>query len=116
MDYSPITNSAFSLRMRYGYTILPLPHKGHSDMAAKELFISYGREAAVSQFVEKLKTDVEAVGFSVWLDTHDIPSGSDWHGAIGAGLSHCKAILPVITQKYLGSRYCVNEVSPSCIP
>ena len=79
-------------------------------MEAKELFISYGREPIVSKFVEKLKTDLETVGFSVWLDSRDIPAGSDWHSAIGAGLSRCKAILPVITNKYLSSRYCVNEV------
>ena len=81
------------------------------EVEGKELFVSYGRDPIVSQFVEKLKIDLEAVGFSVWMDTHDIPAGSDWHGAIGAGLSHCKAIIPVITQKYLSSRYCVNEVS-----
>ena len=79
-------------------------------MEAKELFISYGRDPIVTKFVHKLKTDLEAVGFSVWLDSEDIPAGSDWHGAIGAGLSNCKAILPIMTNKYLGSRYCVNEV------
>ena len=83
-------------------------------MEAKELFLSYGRDPVVQRFVEKLKTDLESVGFTVWLDTHDIPAGSDWHGAIGAGLSRCKAILPLITQKYLGSRYCLNEVSSVC--
>lgn len=76
----------------------------------KELFISYGRETEVIQFVHKLKNDLENHGFSVWLDASDIPAGSDWHGAIGAGLSHCRAIVPILTNKYIGSRYCVNEV------
>ena len=79
----------------------------------KELFISYGREPDVIQFVQRLKSDLESNGFSVWLDTRDIPAGSDWRGAIGAGLSQCKAILPVITSRFIGSRYCVNEVSIS---
>lgn len=79
-------------------------------MEAKELFISYGRDQIVTTFVQKLRTDLERVGFSVWLDSYDIPAGSDWHGAIGAGLSGCKAILPVLTNKYINSRYCVNEV------
>lgn len=77
---------------------------------AKEIFISYGRDPFVTKFVHKLKGDLEEVGFSVWLDSHDIPAGSDWHGAIGAGLTRCKAIIPVMTKKYIGSRYCVNEV------
>ena len=84
-------------------------------MESKELFISYGRDPIVSRFVEKLRDDLKKDGFSVWLDTHDIPSGSDWHGAIGSGLTNCKAIIPVITQKYIGSRYCINEVSKTFI-
>lgn len=79
-------------------------------MEAKELFISYGRDTLVSKFVQKLKEDLEGLGFSVWLDMNDIPAGSDWHGAIGTGLSGCKAIIPVLTNKYVNSRYCVNEV------
>lgn len=49
----------------------------------KEVFLSYGREPEVTAFVKKLKCDLEARGISVWLDTEDIPAGSDWHGAIG---------------------------------
>eukprot|EP00656_Telonema_subtile_P039771 TRINITY_DN44853_c0_g1_i2.p1 TRINITY_DN44853_c0_g1~~TRINITY_DN44853_c0_g1_i2.p1 ORF type:complete len:365 (+),score=78.54 TRINITY_DN44853_c0_g1_i2:136-1230(+) len=54
--------------------------------------------------------DRVAHGFSVWLDAEDIPAGCDWHGAIGKGLSNCKAIVSVVTNKYLGSRFCVNEL------
>lgn len=80
-------------------------------MEPKELFISYGRAPLVIKFVQKLKTDLEGVGFTVWLDMNEIPAGSDWHGAIGSGLSSCKAILPILTNKYINSRHCVNEVS-----
>ena len=74
------------------------------------MFISYGREPAVNQFVQRLKKDLEEGGLTVWLDTKDIPAESDWHGAIGSGLERCKAIIPVLTSKYISSRYCVNEV------
>ena len=73
-------------------------------------FISYGREIDVSYFVRQLKRDLEANGYSVWLDTESIPSGSDWHGAIGTGLQECSAIIPIITQKYISSRFCMNEL------
>ena len=76
----------------------------------ESIFISYGREPHVSQFTKQLKRDLEANGFSVWLDQEDIPSGKDWHGAIGTGLQDCAAIIPVITQKYIGSRFCMNEL------
>ena len=80
----------------------------------KELFISYGREPEVIQFVTRLKGDLENYGFSVWMDVHDISAGSDWHGAIGTGLTQCRAIVPIITSKYIGSRYCTNEVVCVC--
>ena len=81
----------------------------------KELFISYGREPEVIQFVTRLKGDLENHGFSVWMDVHDISAGSDWHGAIGTGLTQCRAIVPIITSKYIGSRYCTNEVVCVCM-
>ena len=80
------------------------------EEAKKEIFISYGREREVSEFVRQLKSDLEASGLSVWLDVEDIPAGSDWHGSIGSALYQCSVIVPVITQKYIGSRYCVNEL------
>ena len=48
--------------------------------------------------------------FSVWLDTDDIISGSDWHGALGTALDSCKAVIPVITQKYISSHFCKGEL------
>jgi hypothetical protein len=44
------------------------------------------------------------------LDSDDISSGSDWHGAIGTALDYCKAVIPVITSKYLESRFCKGEL------
>lgn len=81
-------------------------------MAEKErsIFISYGREADVTQFARQLKCDLEANGYSVWLDIESIPSGSDWHGAIGTGIHECSSIIPIITQKYVNSRFCMNEL------
>ena len=74
------------------------------------IFISYGREDDVTKFVLQLKHDLEANGYSVWLDQKDIPAGGDWHGAIGTALQECSAIIPIVTHKYLGSRYCMNEL------
>ena len=74
------------------------------------IFISYGRETDVTNFVKQLKRDLEANDFSVWLDMESIPSGSDWHGAIGTGLQECTAIIPIITKKYIESRFCMNEL------
>ena len=77
---------------------------------SKDIFLSYGREASTAPFVARIKNDLEAAGYSVWLDTVDIPSGSDWHSAIGDGLRRCNALLAIITNKYICSKYCKNEM------
>ena len=78
--------------------------------AAKQLFLSYGREPEVVAFVSQLKHDLERNGFSVWLDAEDIPAGCDWHGAVGTGLDECQALIAVITHKYIASKFCTSEL------
>ncbi len=76
----------------------------------KDIFISYGREEGVREFVRQLKADLEANGVSVWLDADDIPTGSDFHVEIGVALKSCRALIPVLTKKYVNSRYCKGEL------
>ena len=66
----------------------------------KEVFLSYGREPEVSAFVKQLKGDIETRGISVWLDTDDIPAGSDWHGAIGRTLSLYTILTLALSHRY----------------
>ena len=77
---------------------------------AKDIFLSYGREERVREFVKKLKVDLEANGVSVWLDVDDIPTGSDFHVEIGVALKSCRALIPVLTKRYVQSRYCKGEL------
>ena len=80
------------------------------NKAAKDIFISYGREDGVREFAKKLKRDLEANGVSVWLDVDDIPTGSDFHIEIGVALRSCRALIPILTKKYVHSRYCKGEL------
>ena len=80
----------------------------------KDLFISYGREEGVKQFVRRLKRDLEAAGLRVWLDIDDIPTGSEWPKEIGIALRNCKALVAVVTKKYVSSRYCKGELYIAC--
>ena len=77
---------------------------------ARDVFISYGREHDVREFAQKLKTDLERHGVSVWLDVDDIPTRSDFHVEIGVALKSCRALLPILTKKYVHSRYCKDEL------
>ena len=61
----------------------PLSVDGQSGPAEKEIFLSYGHTEDVNPFVLKLQKDLEARGFSVWLDKTDIPPGHNWRRAIG---------------------------------
>ena len=71
------------------------------------IFISYGREPEVVQFVTKLKRDLEENRFAVLAD---IPPGSSWYGDAGTVLRSCRALIAVITKKYLNTPYCSNEL------
>ena len=75
-----------------------------------DIFISYGREQNTTPLAYQLKNDLERVGFKVWMDLTDISSGSDWHSAIGVGLRKCRALVVIITHKYIRSKYCRNEL------
>ena len=75
-----------------------------------DIFISYGREQNTTPLACQLKNDLERVGFKVWMDLTDISSGSDWHSAIGVGLRKCRALIVIITHKYIRSKYCRNEL------
>lgn len=77
---------------------------------AKHVFISYGRSSKVCSFAKQLKKDLEANGYTVWLDLESIPCGSDWHVEIGEGVYKCSFIIPIITEKYVDSKFCLNEL------
>ena len=80
----------------------------------KDVFLSYGREDEVKKFVRKLKKDLEDAQLSVWLDEEDIPAGTEWPLAIGIALSECKALIAVLTKKYVSSRFCKSELYVAC--
>ena len=92
-DLADLTHARFSL--------------GKEDI---DVFISYGREQSSTSLAIRLKGDLEREGYNVWLDVSDISSGSDWHSAIGEGLRKCKALIAIITHKYMHSKYCKNEL------
>lgn len=75
-----------------------------------DVFISYCREQRSTSLAIRLKEDLEREGYNVWLDIVNISSGSDWHSAIGEGLRRCKALIAIVTQKYIHSKYCKNEL------
>ena len=76
----------------------------------KELFISYKHEDAVKKFVERLRGDLQKRGISLWQDIEDIFVSDDWREEISVGIRNSKAILCILTPKYVESNYCRKEV------
>ena len=70
---------------------------------SKEVFLSYGHEPEVDKFVTRLKSDLEEEGISVWRDKDDIKAGSNWPNMIGVGVYDCRALLCILTNKYVSS-------------
>ena len=83
--------------------------------AGKDVFISYDREDTVKEFVRKLKRGLEGAQLSVWLDKEDIPAGTEKPVlAIGIALRDCKALVVVVTKKYISSSFCKSELCVAC--
>ena len=81
--------------------------------AGKDVFVSYDREDTVNEFVRKLKRGLEGAQLSVWLDVEDIPAGTEEPvllAAIGIALRDCKALVVVVTKKYISSSFCKSEL------
>ena len=89
-------------------TLTDIPYEEGSS--SKDIFLSYSRTEESTQFATELKKALERTGYSVWMDTEDIHTGSDWHSAIGEALKTCKALVAIITESYLTSDYCKKEL------
>jgi len=61
-----------------------------------DLFISYGH-ADASAFAERLKSDLQAAGYTVWWDKEGIRSGQAWDARIEGAIEECSVLLAVLT-------------------
>ena len=84
--------------------------------AGRDVFVSYDREDTVKEFVRKLKRDLEGTQWSVWLDCEeDLPAGTEKQVlAIEIALRDCKALVVVVTRKYISSSFCKSELYVAC--
>ena len=85
-------------------------HLSDTPQPPKDIFLSYSHSPEFAAEVQQLKKDLQSAGYSVWLDTQDIATGSDWHSAIGDGLFDCRAFVALLSDRYIQSKYCQNEL------
>lgn len=72
------------------------------------IFISYGRKDARDLAI-KLRDDLMAVGYSVWLDLNEIPGGADWSQQIEAAIEQSHILLALLSPASYHSQWCRAE-------
>jgi HEAT repeat protein len=75
----------------------------------KHVFLSY-RSIEVD-FALKLAADLKNAGVNLWMDRLDIKPGDDWLKAIQQAVNDCAAMIPVLSQHYIASKYCQRELA-----
>jgi TIR domain-containing protein/ssDNA thymidine ADP-ribosyltransferase DarT-like protein len=75
---------------------------------ATNIFISYGR-ADSRELAIRLRDDLLAVGYSVWLDQNEIAGGADWGQNIEDAIEHCHIMLALLSPASYNSQWCRAE-------
>lgn len=73
-----------------------------------KVFISYGR-ADSRELAVRLRDDMLAVGFSVWLDLEEIPGGATWSVNIEEAIEHCDVTIALMSHASYSSQWCRAE-------
>lgn len=74
-----------------------------------ELFLSYSRRD--SAIGERLRTDLEASGHHVWIDTDDIRGGEQWRASIAMGIAKADRVLLLVSPNSMQSQNVAREIS-----
>ena len=80
-----------------------------------KIFISYSTKIdKISQFAKELKTNLKhergVVEVFICEDQEDLPAGTVWDNFIATKLKDCDVFIPIITQEYLDSTPCYEEI------
>jgi HEAT repeat protein len=73
-----------------------------------QIFLSY-RSADVD-FALRLAADLKNAGINLWMDRMDIKPGDDWPQALEAGVNNCAAMIVLVSEEYVKSKYCLREL------
>ena len=74
-----------------------------------QIFISYSEEDMEIQ--EKIRKRMMREGFTVWINTVDIPTAADFQIAINRGIEKADNIVLLLSPHSLASKYCQQELA-----
>ncbi|XP_071793032.1 uncharacterized protein [Asterias amurensis] len=115
---SNINKGAVMLALSHGTYHRPLSPIPHGDSfltnksishQAKQILISYVR-AEASQYALDLKKALEELKFSVYLDVHEIFSGTDWQDSLNYAVTDCEVFVPLVTPRYGQTQWTNREL------
>lgn len=75
----------------------------------KQILISYVRVEAAHHAIA-LKQELSSLGYSVYLDVHEIKSGADWQDSLNDAVRNCQVFVPLVTPKYGETLWTNREV------
>ncbi|XP_062566077.1 uncharacterized protein LOC134228434 isoform X2 [Saccostrea cucullata] len=82
---------------------------GDMTGSVKQILISYVR-AEAAQHALRLKQELSHLGFTVYLDVHEIRSGLDWQDSLNYAVSNCEYFVALVTPKYGETQWTNREI------
>lgn len=76
--------------------------------AVTNIFISYSRKDSKALAL-RLRDDLQATGFSVWLDLSEISGGANWTQDIQNAIEHCDVAIMLLSPGERESHWCLSE-------
>lgn len=86
---------------------IPKPIKSKS--LAHPIMLSYARQEAAQHALD-LKIELEKLGYSAYLDVHEITSGADWQDSLNFAVNNCVVFVPLVTPMYGNTQWTNREV------
>lgn len=80
-----------------------------SKSLAHPIMLSYARQEA-AQHALALKIELERLGYSAYLDIHEITSGADWQDSLNYAVNNCVVFVPLVTPMYGNTQWTNREV------
>jgi WD40 repeat protein len=91
-----------------GQGVQPSAETPASPAAPPDVFVSYARKDR--DVADRLCAGLEAAGKEIWIDREDIPDTADWRARARAGVETAKAVLFVLSEDWVESKYCRFEL------
>lgn len=85
-----------------------LNHRDQSRIH-RPVFISYAHED--EQLANGIRIHIESLGIDVWYGPTTLDVGDEWQSEISAGVDNTSVFLPIITDHFLSSPMCLEELS-----